>query len=89
MAITASRPPSGCAKLDGVAMWLINGLTGVFFASLERCSCIRISTTGDDLGEDANNLPLIFNDGNYNGRIRRRKMGKGKKARAFSHEQDL
>ncbi|KAL3812310.1 hypothetical protein ACJIZ3_013578 [Penstemon smallii] len=81
------RPPS-CAKLDGVAMWLINGLTGAFFASLERCSCIRISTYEDDIGDEDKNLPLIFNDGNirgddHNGNLRRRRKGKGKKARAF------
>ncbi|KAK9065675.1 hypothetical protein SSX86_015076 [Deinandra increscens subsp. villosa] len=58
------RPPSshGCAKLDGVAMWLMNGVANAFFASLERCSCIRIATVDDH--EDANDLPLIFNDGN-------------------------
>ncbi|CAI9771344.1 unnamed protein product [Fraxinus pennsylvanica] len=55
----------GCTtKLDGVAMWLINGFTSAFFASLERCSCIRISTHEDEYGYEANNLPLIFNDGN-------------------------
>ncbi|KAH6796148.1 hypothetical protein C2S51_037134 [Perilla frutescens var. frutescens] len=80
-----ARPASGCAKLDGVAMWLINGITGAFFASLERCSCIRISTNEDDFGDEAN--PLIFNDGDcrvdHDGRIRRRRLGKGKKPRAF------
>ncbi|KAI3465241.1 hypothetical protein Pfo_021904 [Paulownia fortunei] len=84
------RPPSSCAKLDGVAMWLINGLTGAFFASLERCSCIRISTNEDDFGDESNNLPLIFNDGNFrgdhDGGIRRRRLGKGKKTRAFADQ---
>lgn len=79
------RPP-GCTKLDGVAMWVINGITGAFFASLERCSCIRISTYEDDFGDEEAN-PLIFNDGDFRGdhegRIRRRRIGKGKKARAF------
>ncbi|KAL8225439.1 hypothetical protein R6Q57_017996 [Mikania cordata] len=58
------RPPSnhGCAKLDGVAMWLVNGVANAFFASLQRCSCIRIATVDDH--EDSNDLPLIFNDGN-------------------------
>ncbi|KAL8058652.1 hypothetical protein ABFX02_03G033800 [Erythranthe guttata] len=88
---TKVRPPAGCAKLDGVAMWLINGLTGAFFASLERCSCIRISTYEDDFGDDGgDNLPLIFSDGNYggddrdDGGVRRRRLGKGKKAKAFA-----
>ncbi|KNA25817.1 hypothetical protein SOVF_003070 [Spinacia oleracea] len=52
---------SGCRKVDGVAMWLINGVTTAFFASLERCSCIRVTTVEDD-GEDMNEMPLIFND---------------------------
>ncbi|KAL1540310.1 hypothetical protein AAHA92_24680 [Salvia divinorum] len=82
----SARPPSGCAKLDGVAMWLVNGITGAFFASLERCSCIRISTYEDDFGDESN--PLIFAGGDCRGdndgrRIRRRIVGKGKKARAF------
>ncbi|EXB63116.1 hypothetical protein L484_001734 [Morus notabilis] len=70
----------GCGKLDGVAMWLINSVTAAFFASLERCSCIRIATV-DDV-DDANDLPLIFNDGNLRhdgGTVSRRRMGKGKK----------
>ncbi|GKV10398.1 hypothetical protein SLEP1_g21769 [Rubroshorea leprosula] len=52
-----------CGKLDGVAMWLINGVAAAFFASLERCSCIRIATEED--GDEANDVPLIYNDGNY------------------------
>ncbi|KAF3447466.1 hypothetical protein FNV43_RR12652 [Rhamnella rubrinervis] len=73
---------AGCGKLDGVAMWLINSVTTAFFASLERCSCIRIATVDD--GDDANDLPLIFNDGNLRhdgggSSSRRRTTGKGKK----------
>ncbi|GLU15963.1 hypothetical protein SLE2022_324140 [Rubroshorea leprosula] len=56
-----ASPP--CGKLDGVATWLINGVAATFFASLERCSCIRIATKED--GEEANEVPLIYNDGNY------------------------
>ncbi|KAM0027412.1 hypothetical protein Hdeb2414_s0019g00539871 [Helianthus debilis subsp. tardiflorus] len=77
------RPPSshGCAKLDGVAMWLVNGVANAFFASLQRCSCIRITTVDDH--EDANDVPLISSDEN----LRRdvgcggiwRKRSKGKK----------
>lgn len=52
----------GCGKLDGVAMWFINGVASAFFASLERCSCIRIATQDD--GDEANDAPLILNDGN-------------------------
>ncbi|KAK0576462.1 hypothetical protein LWI29_017924 [Acer saccharum] len=76
-----SSPP-GCGKLDGMAMWFVNGVASAFFASLERCSCIRIATTEDD-GEE-NDVPLIQNDGNVRhdrlisgSKIRR--TGKGKK----------
>ncbi|PSS17309.1 Mixed-linked glucan synthase [Actinidia chinensis var. chinensis] len=75
---------SGCAKVDGVAMWFINGVASAFFASLDRCSCIRIATH-EDAVDDANDVPLIFNDGNYrhDGRSGgRRRSGKGKKAGA-------
>lgn len=77
-------------------MWVLNGLSSAFFASLERCSCIRISTYEQD-DDEANDdgLPLIFNDGNLRGDdgtscIRRRRLlliGKGKKAATpFAHQ---
>ncbi|KAF8404847.1 hypothetical protein HHK36_009736 [Tetracentron sinense] len=70
-----------CGKMDGVAMWVINGVATAFFASLERCSCIHIDTEDD--ADDANDLPLICNDGNlqHDGMTgsRRRAAGKGKK----------
>ncbi|EOY15677.1 hypothetical protein QQP08_023643 [Theobroma cacao] len=72
--------PAGCGKLDGVAMWFINGVATAFFASLERCSCIRIATEDD--GEEANDVPLIHSDGNMRhdaGTASRRRTGKGKK----------
>ncbi|KAH7567553.1 hypothetical protein JRO89_XS07G0091800 [Xanthoceras sorbifolium] len=77
---------SGCGKLDGMAMWFINGVASAFFASLERCSCIRIATTEDD-GEE-NDVPLIQNDGNVrhvdggttsSSSTSKRRTGKGKK----------
>ncbi|KAL3340331.1 hypothetical protein AABB24_028789 [Solanum stoloniferum] len=61
---SAASTTSGCGKFDGMAMWLINGVSAAFFASLQRCSCIRIATHEDE-GEDANDLPLMYNDGNY------------------------
>ncbi|XP_020984660.1 uncharacterized protein LOC107461247 [Arachis duranensis] len=86
---SSSSSSSGCGgggKLDGVAMWFINGVTMAFFASLNRCSCIRIATDEEDDGEDANDLPLMFNDGNIRhdgvsavGTASRRRTGKGKK----------
>ncbi|GMH13647.1 hypothetical protein Nepgr_015488 [Nepenthes gracilis] len=57
--------PQACGKLDGVAMWLFNGVAAAFFASLERCYCIRVSTVEDE--DDANELPLVYNDGNSRG----------------------
>lgn len=90
----SSSPAGSCGggKLDGVAMWIINGVATAFFASLERCSCIRISTADD--GDDSNDLPLILNDGNfqgeYGGSNRRRKPinNKGKKIKTAFADQD-
>ncbi|KAJ4701584.1 Mixed-linked glucan synthase [Melia azedarach] len=77
---SSSQGSPGCGKLDGVAMWFINGVASAFFASLERCSCIRIATEDD--GED-NDVPLIHNDGNVrhdggSSTCGRRRTGKGK-----------
>ncbi|OVA10676.1 hypothetical protein BVC80_53g4 [Macleaya cordata] len=81
-----SSSPAGCSKLDGVAMWFINGVAAAFFASLERCSCINIATEEDD-SDDANDIPLIYNDGNSRrengGGSRRRIIGSGKKRGGF------
>lgn len=72
----------GCTtKLDGVAMWLVNGVATAFFASLERCSCVRIATVED--ADDSNDLPLIFNDGNLRHDAGTRAV-KAKKGGAFS-----
>ncbi|XWS21310.1 hypothetical protein CRYUN_Cryun30bG0044800 [Craigia yunnanensis] len=79
---THGSPAAGCGKLDGVAMWFINGVANAFFASLERCSCIRIATEDD--GEEANDVPLIHSDGNVRheaGTTSRRRTGKGKRER--------
>ncbi|KAL5706682.1 hypothetical protein ACHQM5_024816 [Ranunculus cassubicifolius] len=81
-----SHGSPGCSKLDGVAMWLINGVTNAFFASLERCSCINIATYGDS--DDANDMPLISNDDNLRNGSKRR-TGKGKKKAAFVEDYDI
>lgn len=66
---------SGCNKLDGVAMWFINGVVSAFFASLEKCSCISIPTLDfDDANDDQ---PLIYNDENSRGESRKRIIGNG------------
>ncbi|KAG5251172.1 PROTEIN putative-RELATED [Salix viminalis] len=86
---TSHGSSPGCGKLDGVAMWFINGVASAFFASLERCSCIRIATEDD--GDGANDAPLILNDGNTRhhggGTISWRRTGKGKRSTG-SFEED-
>ncbi|KAI3883956.1 hypothetical protein MKW92_021387 [Papaver armeniacum] len=75
---------SSSGKVDSMAMWFINGISTAFFASLEKCSCINV-TTHDD-GYDSNeDLPLIPKDednfqhhNSGTGGIRRRRSGKGK-----------
>ncbi|KAM7280480.1 hypothetical protein ACFE04_007614 [Oxalis oulophora] len=76
------RPSPKCGKLDGVAMWVVNGMAAAFFASLEKCSCIRIATYESD-SEESIDLPLIFNDGNTRRRdngttTSKRRSGKAK-----------
>ncbi|XP_020203056.1 uncharacterized protein LOC109788679 [Cajanus cajan] len=77
---------SGCGKFDGVAKWFINGVTMAFFASLNRCYCIRITTEED--AEDANDLPLMLNDANLHphaasaSAAARRRTAKGSKTQA-------
>ncbi|KAK4348299.1 hypothetical protein RND71_031054 [Anisodus tanguticus] len=77
-----SSTTHGREKFDGMAMWFINCVSAAFFASLERCSCIRIATH-----EDANDLPLMYNDDNYgisssSSCSRRPILSKGKKNKA-------
>jgi hypothetical protein len=66
------RPPSsgnghGCGwPLDRVAGWVGGGIAAVFFASLERCSCVNVRTQ-DDLRDDEqrdSEAPLVVHDGN-------------------------
>ncbi|KAL3514367.1 hypothetical protein ACH5RR_027084 [Cinchona calisaya] len=69
--------PGGCGSMfDGLATWIMNGVASAFFASLERCSCIRIATVDD--ADDSNDLPLMFNDGNNTTR-RRTRSSQGKR----------
>ncbi|XAR53944.1 hypothetical protein NMG60_11028888 [Bertholletia excelsa] len=41
-----------CDKLDRMANWVGSSVASAFFASLERCSCINLSTSHDDVIED-------------------------------------
>ncbi|KAI3931932.1 hypothetical protein MKW98_012342 [Papaver atlanticum] len=85
--VRGSSSTTGCNKIDGVAMWFINRVVAAFFGSLERCSCINIDTKEeDDNGIDANDLPLIYNDGNSRRENRTTIVGSGKKRGGFAHE---
>ncbi|XP_034704102.1 uncharacterized protein LOC117928307 [Vitis riparia] len=49
--------------LNGMATWVSTNVASAFFASLERCSCINLSTTDmddDDNGEEAKDRPLML-----------------------------
>lgn len=51
-----------CEKLDRMANWVGHGVASAFFASLERCSCINLSTSHDDADDDeeAKDRPLML-----------------------------
>ncbi|KAI4328934.1 hypothetical protein L6164_021248 [Bauhinia variegata] len=49
-----------CDKLDRVATWVGSNVASAFFASMERCSCINLSTTDNDEDEEAHDFPLIL-----------------------------
>ncbi|KAL3832835.1 hypothetical protein ACJIZ3_007571 [Penstemon smallii] len=49
-----------CEKLDRVASWVGTSVATAFFASLERCSCITLSTTDGADDEEANDRPLML-----------------------------
>ncbi|GMI98465.1 hypothetical protein HRI_003515800 [Hibiscus trionum] len=50
-----------CDKLDRMANWVGTSMASAFFASLERCSCIHLSTTDFDCDEEAYyDLPLVL-----------------------------
>ncbi|KAB1219659.1 hypothetical protein CJ030_MR3G011081 [Morella rubra] len=51
-----------CEKLDRVASWVGSNVASAFFASLERCSCINLSTT--DVDEDNDDRPLMLSNPN-------------------------
>ncbi|XP_021890630.1 uncharacterized protein LOC110809180 [Carica papaya] len=48
-------------KLDQVATWVSTTVISAFFSSLERCSCVNLTTTEfDDDEDDANDRPLTL-----------------------------
>lgn len=53
-----------CNKLDRAAVWVGTSVVSAFFASLERCSCITLSTTDTEDEEEAKDRPLMFVNSN-------------------------
>ncbi|XP_008778504.1 uncharacterized protein LOC103698284 [Phoenix dactylifera] len=52
-----------CEKLDRMANWVGASVSSAFFASLERCSCINLSTTDNEdeaKVEEAKDRPLML-----------------------------
>lgn len=49
-------------KVDGLARWVGMSVATAFFASLERCSCVNLTTfdTDDDDEEEAKDRPLML-----------------------------
>jgi len=48
-----------CDKLDRVANWVGTNVASAFFASLERCSCINLTTTDTEDDNNNDDLPLM------------------------------
>lgn len=49
-----------CDKLDRVANWVGANVATAFFASLERCSCINLSTAEFEDEDEAKDRPLVL-----------------------------
>lgn len=50
-------------KVDGLARWFGMSVVAAFFASLERCSCVNLTTfdtDDDDMDEEAKDRPLML-----------------------------
>ncbi|KAL3630717.1 hypothetical protein CASFOL_023701 [Castilleja foliolosa] len=49
-------------KVDGLARWFGMSVAAAFFASLERCSCVNLTTfdTDEDGEEEAKDRPLML-----------------------------
>ncbi|KAI3457980.1 hypothetical protein Pfo_014643 [Paulownia fortunei] len=49
-------------KMDGLARWVGMSVAAAFFASLERCSCVNLTTsdTDDEEEEEAKVRPLML-----------------------------
>lgn len=50
-------------RVDCLARWVGMGVAAAFFASLERCSCVNLTTfdtDDDDEAEEAKDRPLVL-----------------------------
>lgn len=56
-------------RLNGMASWVGTSVASAFFSSLERCSCINLSTSEDEADDPAgaNDLPLMSGNSNSTG----------------------
>ncbi|KAJ0106304.1 hypothetical protein Patl1_17463 [Pistacia atlantica] len=56
-------------SLNSVANWVSATVVSAFFASLERCSCVNLTTTDpdDDEEEEAKDRPLTLTSNSYSG----------------------
>ncbi|KAK4397266.1 hypothetical protein Sango_1563200 [Sesamum angolense] len=57
------QAPARLINCDKLACWVGSSFATAFFASLERCSCINLSTDDDDdddNADEANHRPLIL-----------------------------
>ncbi|KAL0373838.1 UNVERIFIED_CONTAM: hypothetical protein Sradi_3299500 [Sesamum radiatum] len=59
----SDQAPAGLINCDKLACWVGSSFATAFFASLERCSCINLSTDDDNDNTDtdeANDRPIIL-----------------------------
>ncbi|PSS32981.1 Nuclease [Actinidia chinensis var. chinensis] len=49
-------------KFDRLAIWVGTSVASAFFASLERCACVNLTTadSDDENEEEAKDRPLMF-----------------------------
>jgi hypothetical protein len=62
-----SRQSSMSERVEGMASWMAMSVIAAFFSSLERCSCINLSTADDEYDdeEEAKDRPLMLSRPTY------------------------
>lgn len=57
-----SRQSSMSERVEGIGTWMAMSVIAAFFSSLERCSCINLSTAEDEFDdeEEAKDRPLML-----------------------------